>query len=326
MMPYFDKFMKRDSVDIKKSKAKGEMGTKKSKLFDKYNIGDVLGEGANAVVKLLIPKQRKSASQKKDKFLAIKIFKERKNWPTAQQEASILRGLSHDSIIDFKGLHKDEGQLYLILEYFDGPNLANIIYKRKGEGFDERIVSKIIKQLVDGLFYCHQRGVYHLDLKPENILCDADWNVKLIDFAFSEKTIDNRKIRRYCGTPSYMCPEMLKKEGFYPDRADVWAVGVLAYRLYTGQAPFKGNNSKEILQAITEFTIDKALLKSCTHDLRDFITKTMRRCQFKRTAIKDLVNHPFLSYHKSCADTKNLLLRSPPTICSQARTNNTLSN
>ena len=48
--------MKRDSVDIKKSKAKGEMGTKKSKLFDKYNIGDVLGEGANAIVKLLIPK------------------------------------------------------------------------------------------------------------------------------------------------------------------------------------------------------------------------------------------------------------------------------
>jgi MAP/microtubule affinity-regulating kinase len=207
-------------------------------LFDKYRLGKVLGEGANAVVRLLEPRSNTTAPH-----LAIKQFKEKLNWPTAKMEARILRELNHKNVIRIDKLYRKGDKVYLILEYFDAPNLSEVIRQRKGHCFDEATVCKIIKQLVEALAHCHQRGIYHLDVKPENILVDTNWKIKLIDFAFSVKMIDNSKIKKYCGTPSYMAPEILKKESYYPQKADSWSVGIVAFRLFTGKAPFKGTLS-----------------------------------------------------------------------------------
>ncbi len=267
----------------------------KKNLFDKYFIGDILGEGANAVVKLLQPIGSSRKELPVTQCLAIKIFKDRKNWPTAKMEARILQGLEHKNIIKFKGLHREEEHVYLILEYFHAKNLAYILQKRKEKSMDEYTVKIIVKQVVEALAYCHDRGVYHLDVKPENILVDKnDWKIKIIDFAFSVKSIDNSRVKRYCGTPSYMCPEVLQKESFHPDKADVWAVGILAYKLYTGKAPFKGSKAVEILEEIKNYSLDKDALKSCTHDFRDFLTKTLRRNYDKRETMSQLAKHSFL--------------------------------
>lgn len=143
--------------------------------------------------------------------LAIKQFKEKENWPTAKVEARILRELNHKNIIKMDSLYKHKDKVYLLLEYFDAPNLSEVIRQRKGQSFEEGVVCKIIKQLVEALSHCHQRGIYHLDVKPENILANDQWRIKLIDFAFSVKMIDQSKIKKYCGTPTYMAPEILKK-------------------------------------------------------------------------------------------------------------------
>lgn len=155
-------------------------------------------------------------------------------------EARILRELNHKNIIKIDSLYRHGEKVYLLLEYFDAPNLSEIMRQKKGHNFDEAIVAKIIKQLVEALAHCHQRGIYHLDVKPENILVDENWKIRLIDFAFSVKMVDQSKIKKYCGTPTYMAPEILKKESYYPQKADSWSVGIVAFRLFTGKAPFKG--------------------------------------------------------------------------------------
>lgn len=204
-------------------------------LFERYQFGRVLGEGGNAVVKLLEPKSGFGTS------FAIKQFKERANWPTARTEAGILEELHHKNIIKLERLYKYGERIYLILEFIDAPNLAEVMKKRKGEGLAEPIVAKVIRQLVEALAHCHGRHVYHLDVKPENIVVDANWKIKLIDFAFSVKVIDQSKMKKYCGTPSYMAPEVLKRESYFPQKVDAWAVGVVAFKLLTGTAPFRGS-------------------------------------------------------------------------------------
>lgn len=195
----------------------------------------MLGEGGNAVVRLLEPKSGSGTC------FAIKQFKDKENWPTAKTEAKILDNLHHKNIIKIEKLYRHGGKVYLILEFFDAPNLAEVMKRRKGEGLTEDIVSKVIRQLVEALVHCHDKNIYHLDVKPENIVVDTNWRIKLIDFAFSIKTIDKSKIKKYCGTPSYMAPEVLKKESYYPQKVDSWAVGVVAFKLLTGVTPFRGN-------------------------------------------------------------------------------------
>lgn len=211
-----------------------ELRDSKRPLFERYQLGKILGEGGNAVVKLLEPKSGCGSS------FAIKQFKERANWPTARTEADILEDLNHKNIIKMERLYKHGDKIYLILEFIDAPNLAEVMKKRKGEGLGEEVVRKIIRQLVEALAHCHGRNIFHLDVKPENIVIDSNWKIKLIDFAFSVKVIDRSKVRKYCGTPSYMAPEVLKRESYYPQKVDSWAVGVVAFKLLTGVTPFKG--------------------------------------------------------------------------------------
>lgn len=223
------------SSQSRETTGSSQTSSKSSSFFTKYNIGRTLGEGSNAVVKLLSPHSGYHLPQ-----LALKLFKEKDHWPTAKTEGRILADLCHHNIIRLERLCKREEKFYLVLEYFDGPNLAEILRKKKGQGLDEKVVSTILRQVAEALAHCHDRGISHLDVKPENLLVDCDWNVKLIDFAFSVKLADSAKLKRYCGTPGYMAPEILKRESYYPNKADVWSLGVVGYRLLTGKPPFKG--------------------------------------------------------------------------------------
>ena len=92
------------------------------------------------------------------------------------------------------------------------------------------------RQVVQAIHYCHQRNVTHRDIKLENILLDeTKERVKLIDFGFSTCIPHEKKIKLFCGTPSYMAPEIVAKVEYSGPPADIWSLACMAFELATGE-------------------------------------------------------------------------------------------
>ena len=116
---------------------------------------------------------------------------------------------------------------------------------------DEAEAKYLFKQVVSAIHYCHSRCITHRDIKLENILLNEKKNqVKLIDFGFSTCIPNEKKVKLFCGTPSYMAPEIVSKKEYTGPPADVWGLGVLYYALLCGKFPFKGQNDKELYKKI----------------------------------------------------------------------------
>lgn len=104
---------------------------------------------------------------------------------------------------------------------------------------DEEEAKPVIYKLASAIQYLHNQNIVHRDIKLENILIIEENEPKLIDFGFSLR-LKTKKIRDYCGTPAYIAPEILKKRPFRPKPTDIWAFGVLCFKLVAGYFPFSG--------------------------------------------------------------------------------------
>jgi 5'-AMP-activated protein kinase catalytic alpha subunit len=95
---------------------------------------------------------------------------------------------------------------------------------------------------LEGISYCHEKGVCHRDLKPENIIIDEHRRIKIIDFGFSASSRIN--LNNFCGTPAYMSPELVRKVAYNGAKADIWALGVILYLMLIGVFPFRAGNEQ----------------------------------------------------------------------------------
>ena len=111
---------------------------------------------------------------------------------------------------------------------------------RKSKTFSEEQAKFYLKQVIEAMSYCHEKGVCHRDLKPENILVDDSGNVKVIDFGFSASS--RVKLKSFCGTPPFMAPELTKKVPYNGAAVDVWALGIMLYQMIVGKLPFRATN------------------------------------------------------------------------------------
>lgn len=99
--------------------------------------------------------------------------------------------------------------------------------------------------------YMHSRGKAHRDLKLDNILfCSETKRIKLIDFGFSLATTNQQRLESYCGTPHYMCPDIVQKKPYNAHAADVWACGVILYMLLAGRLPYFGEFEADLFRKI----------------------------------------------------------------------------
>ena len=105
----------------------------------------------------------------------------------------------------------------------------------------------MMHQVFLGLAYMHSKHICHRDIKLDNLIyCKGQ--VKIIDFGFAISSRDKLKV--YCGTPSYMLPEIVTKREYCGMEADVWAAGVSLYIILTGYLPFKGKDEKDLFRKI----------------------------------------------------------------------------
>lgn len=98
--------------------------------------------------------------------------------------------------------------------------------------------------------YLHEHSICHRDIKLDNILIDSKLEPKLIDFGFATCLDKEKKVKMFCGTPSFMAPEIVSKVEYRGEPADVWALGVVLFVMVAGYFPFKGQSDKELYQKI----------------------------------------------------------------------------
>ncbi|EGR28347.1 protein kinase domain protein [Ichthyophthirius multifiliis] len=140
--------------------------------------------------------------------------------------------------------------LNLIMEYIGNNSLYQYLKNKKKNQLLIYDVKKIFRQIIQGVDYIHQKNVCHRDIKLENLLLDDDLNIKIIDFGFAVCSPHDRKLNSFCGTPSYMAPEIIKKVEYSGQKVDIWSCGIVLYILVCGKFPFKGYDEKDLYRKI----------------------------------------------------------------------------
>ncbi|PIN00328.1 Serine/threonine protein kinase [Handroanthus impetiginosus] len=142
-------------------------------------------------------------------------------------------------------------KICMVLEYVNGGELFERIAS-KGK-YTEAEGRKLFQQLIDGVSYCHNKGIFHRDLKLENVMIDANGIIKITDFGLSalpEHFRDDGLLHTTCGSPNYVAPEILSNRGYDGATSDTWSCGVILYVILTGYLPFDDRNLAVLYQKI----------------------------------------------------------------------------
>ena len=221
------------------------VGSDKKNIFngkiENYLITKELGKGSCAVVKKAIHKITK------EKF-AIKIYTKEflldpQKRSVVKNEINILKHLDNKYIMKLYEEIDTPDYLYLVLEYINGISLIDILKNEINNFLPENRAKNLMIQIIQGILYLHSKNICHRDIKLENILVMKNDVIKIIDFGFAVKCNKDSYQKLYCGTPSYMAPEILNKEKYNPFYSDVWSLGVLFYAMLLGSFPFDYDSS-----------------------------------------------------------------------------------
>jgi len=163
------------------------------------------------------------------------------------EEARLLVRLKHPYILPLidAGIYEQDLP-YLVTEYAAKGSLLERIRKQQGKPLPLEEAITILSQIGEALQYVHQQDIVHRDLKPENILFKTDTNILLADFGIA-KMVDSIGIRQgtIIGTPPYMAPEQFR--GMASRESDQYALGCIAYELFTGRQPFIASDMVEMM-------------------------------------------------------------------------------
>jgi serine/threonine protein kinase len=168
-----------------------------------------------------------------------------------QREIAVLKKTSHPNVIKLIELIETPKQINLVMEYVNGISLHQFVKELSPQRrVGELQCRKLFKQIAEGVEYLHSINVAHRDLKLDNILIEDGKSIKIIDFGFSVLSNPSQKLKIFCGTPSYMAPELTQKREYDGKAVDMWALGVLLFVLLAGSFPFRGHSESELYSRI----------------------------------------------------------------------------
>ncbi|XP_072232953.1 serine/threonine-protein kinase MARK2 isoform X12 [Leuresthes tenuis] len=233
-----------------------------------YRLLKTIGKGNFAKVKL-------ARHILTGKEVAVKIIdKTQLNSSSLQKlfrEVRIMKMLNHPNIVKLFEVIETEKTLYLVMEYASGGEVFDYLVAH-GRMKEKEARAKF-RQIVSAVQYCHQKCIVHRDLKAENLLLDADMNIKIADFGFSNEFTLGNKLDTFCGSPPYAAPELFQGKKYDGPEVDVWSLGVILYTLVSGSLPFDGQNLKELRERVLrgKYRIPFYMSTDCENLLKKFL-------------------------------------------------------
>jgi serine/threonine protein kinase len=252
------------------------------KRLDSYMLRRVIGVGSMGAVYLA------RQSQSHQQFV-LKVFLHASSLEPLQyidfllrfrKEMELVASLNHPHILSVLEYEERDGLVYLVMPYIHVRSLESVLNSHKVLSLQE--IADYLDQLAGALDYAHEHEVLHLDIKPSNILISVDDSLLLSDFALTKTMTDRQaaRIREFkTGMLDYMSPELVmgKEPG---EKADLYSLGAVLYRMVTGSAPFQGATMVEVAKKQLQET--PPLPRSKRPDLPLAVEQVILRAMSKR--------------------------------------------
>jgi serine/threonine protein kinase/Tol biopolymer transport system component len=204
-----------------------------------------------------------------------------------EQEARAAGAINHPNILTIYDVGVQDGAPYVVYELLEGITLRDTLCKG---ALSRRKALDYARQIANGLAAAHDKGITHRDLKPENLFLTRDGRAKILDFGLAKLTLPESSAGEettetapssqngsgsILGTPGYMAPEQLRG-GVVDHRTDLFNLGAILFEMLTGQRPFRGRSTTEILNAV--LNDDPPEIQETGGKLDPFLARLLRRC------------------------------------------------
>ncbi|KAK8607252.1 hypothetical protein V6N13_052994 [Hibiscus sabdariffa] len=267
-----------------------------------YKIYEEVGDGVSATVyrALCIPL---------DEIVAIKVLDLEKcnnDLDGIRREVQTLSLIDHPNVLRAYCSFTSGHNLWVVMPYMAGGSCLHIMKSDYPDGFEEPVISTVLREVLKSLVYLHAHGHIHRDVKAGNILIDSDGDVKLADFGVSACMFDTgdrqRSRNTFVGTPCWMAPEVMQQLHGYDFKADIWSFGITALELAHGHAPFsKYPPMKVLLMTLQnappglDYERDKRFSKS----FKEMVATCLAKDPKKRPTSEKLLKHRFFKNARS---------------------------
>lgn len=252
-----------------------------------YHVEEHLGRGGMADV-------YKGKHRTLHKPVAIKVLpeiyaKESNFRHRFEREAKLIGALGHPNIVQMYDHGEQDGTFYMVMEYINGPELADVIRQRAPMPLAE--ARMILLDVASALDHAHAHGIIHRDVKPSNIMLEqttgsasvpiTTQRAVLTDFGIAKLLSGNTRITNsgIVGTFDYMAPEQIRDAAHVDGRVDVYALGVLTFQMLTGRVPFTASHPGAVLIAHLQQPVPtpSRLRPDLSEDTSDAILKALAK-------------------------------------------------
>ncbi|KAG7340507.1 serine/threonine protein kinase [Nitzschia inconspicua] len=269
-------------------------------VYDGVHTGPVLGSGISGLVRLVTHKA--TGVKYAVKCLDLGLVDTKEGLAQLREEIFIMCQLDHPNIVRLEEVYESHSEIYLVQELCLGGELFDRLDEQPDYHYTEAECARLIKQMLCAVRYLHSKGIIHRDLKLENFLFSStakDSELKMIDFGLSKHFRYGEVQYEAVGTPYTVAPEVIR--GCYDERCDIWAVGVIAFLLLSGDPPFGGCGGPEPLMTVRSnilrghFAFEPADIWAVVSDkAREFISALLVTDPQKRPTAREAQLHDWL--------------------------------
>lgn len=232
-----------DNLEVKEALKSSKLNDYEfQKILGAGNFGEVhrvKHKGSNLVCAMKLVKRRpgsKRSSLEKEKL-----------------ESKILESLTHPFIVHLYKTFRTDEEFFIVMELLEGGELHQ--HLKKAGRFTKAQVQFYNAEVCLALEYLHKKSLAYRDLKPENMVIHKDGHVMLTDFGLAKHVEKGQKTYSFCGTPEYICPEIINSDG-HNQLVDWWAFGILCFEMLCGFPPFRAEKAETTYKLIRDAKVE----------------------------------------------------------------------